>query len=103
MRSSRLSPALIVPALALAFAASGALSVLFPPSSARAQSRSETADRVRAPVVQARTNPDETPDYCHRQYEKCVADCDKDPLNKTGYDREACSSSCWSTYSGCGT
>jgi hypothetical protein len=54
-------------------------------------------------LAQARTNPEETPEYCHRQYEKCINACDKDPLNKTQYDREACYSSCWSSYSGCGT
>jgi dissimilatory sulfite reductase (desulfoviridin) alpha/beta subunit len=93
MRAKRLSPA----SLALPLAALVLGTVVACPGSCLAQAQTP------AQVVAARINPEETPDYCHRQYEKCSEDCDKDPLNKTRYDLEACYSSCWSTYSGCGT
>jgi len=47
-------------------------------------------------------NAVETPEYCQRQYQQCVATCKSDPKNKTKYDVEACVSSCNSWYSGCG-
>ncbi|MBF0481689.1 MAG: hypothetical protein HQK81_07180 [Desulfovibrionaceae bacterium] len=94
MRRKRVLPAPAVPlALALALAFFGAIQS--PPRFAQAASP--------ARIVQARINPEETPEFCHRQYEQCIEDCDKDPFNKTRYDLEACYSSCWSTYSGCGT
>jgi hypothetical protein len=93
MRCKRLLPALI----ALPLVVAGVLTVVSGVGFCQAQTEAQAETR------QARINPDETPDYCHRQYEKCIEDCDKDPLNKTRYDLEACYSSCWSTYSGCGT
>jgi len=47
-------------------------------------------------------NQAETPEYCRRTFQDCVAKCKSDPDNKTKYDRDACVSSCQSWYSGCG-
>lgn len=45
---------------------------------------------------------EETPEYCRRVYQDCVAKCKSDPMNKSRYDIDACVSGCDSWYSGCG-
>ena len=64
-----------------------------------------TVPVVPAPVPAERRGPGssvETPEYCQREYQQCVAKCKSDPANRTAYDVDACVSSCNSWYSGCG-
>ncbi|GAB6037365.1 hypothetical protein JCM15519_19240 [Fundidesulfovibrio butyratiphilus] len=55
--------------------------------------------RKRAPAQ----NGKETPESCRAQYERCMAKCRSNPLNKSKYNVDACISSCYDTFTGCGT
>lgn len=51
---------------------------------------------------QARPGTVETAEVCRQQYERCVNACRSNPNNVSGYDLDACLSSCESARSGCG-
>jgi hypothetical protein len=44
----------------------------------------------------------ETPEFCGQRYQECLAGCRTNPLNKTQYDMNACTSSCEDWRTGCG-
>lgn len=57
-----------------------------------------------SPVQPDRAGPGhaETPRYCKQQYQQCVDRCGSNPNNRTQSDVNACTSSCYSEFSGCG-
>lgn len=54
------------------------------------------------PPSQAGSVAPETPENCKRQYQACEERCRSNPSNRTQSDIDACMSSCYSAFSGCG-
>lgn len=44
----------------------------------------------------------ETPQFCQREYRNCMSECRNSPNNRSRFDMDACTSSCYSVKSGCG-
>lgn len=66
-------------------------------------------ERIYNPGAPAATPPSqtgrsgvETPEYCKQQYRNCENTCRSNPRNRTQVDIDACTSSCYSAFSGCG-
>jgi len=66
-------------------------------------------ERIYNPGAPAATPPSqtsrsgvETPEYCKQQYRTCEDRCRSNPSNRTQSDIDACTSSCYSAFSGCG-